>query len=86
MGKTRKNEVFKMSLADLLASAAKDPRERLIELGRIVLKAVNAPEEIGWGPIKFNILQRLTSEVYNLPPDRAEKILSQVKHLVSTWP
>jgi hypothetical protein len=58
----------------------------LITLGRKVLEAVNAPTEIGIGPFKYDLLNKLGEEVNNLPSGKAEKILSEVKALVSQWP
>jgi hypothetical protein len=58
----------------------------LIALGKKVLVAVNAPTEIGIGPIKYDVLHKLEEEINCLPYGMAEKILSEVKLLVNQWP
>jgi hypothetical protein len=75
-------------LAELLGTRNKDlqARDLLIELGKKVLKAANAPTEIGVGPIKYDILHKLTEEINCLPYGMAEKILSEIKALLSQWP
>jgi hypothetical protein len=49
------------------------------------LKAVNKTE-VGFLGVKYDLLNKLSQEVYNLPDGKAEKILSEVRALVSQWP
>jgi hypothetical protein len=73
-------------LADRLAPSKTEKNRQLVfKLAEAVMKTAGIKEEYGIGPVKYNVLHKLQEELDKLPDETVEKVLSEVKRILSEW-
>ena len=76
------------SLDDLLKKLAPSKslksRELVLTIVKTIIKTVGIKEQVGIGPIKYNVLNMVTEEINKLPDDCIEKVLSEMRCLLET--
>jgi hypothetical protein len=57
----------------------------LIEISKAVMKTCNVPEKIGIGLVSYDVPHKLREEIDKLSPGTVEKVLSEIKQILSQW-
>lgn len=68
----------------LAPSKAWKQKELVLEICKTVIKTVGIKDQIGWGPVKYDVVNKVTEEVNKLPDDCIEKVLSEIRRLLET--
>lgn len=68
-----------------IPEAKKSAKDALFEIGKKVLKVVNAPETIDLKIYKYNIVHKMAEEIDKLTEETAQKILLELKKELEQW-
>lgn len=78
------NDPLQDLLKKLAPSKAWKSRELVLEIVKTVIKTVGIKEKIGWGPVQYDVLSKVTEEINALSDETIEKVLSEIRRLLES--